>query len=210
MPVFSVQLFHNVPFQNSRFPSKMSRLLEACPFECLQNVDLNEKRNKIASIASGFLFFSGWWFAIDASATYYEDTRDVFHLCGVFATISMFMVNAVSNSLLRGEGFTDGCLGPVGARIWFFFGFMMGFGSLLGNYLNFDITGWHHKRRVPASKLCCVGSAYILFGEYVHDDEAKTFNPKYTYPGVAFFMQNLFIFFASVIYKFGRSEDMWG
>ena len=41
-------------------------------------------------------------------------------------------------------------------------------------------------------------------------DEAKTFNPKYTYPGVAFFMQNLFIFFASVIYKFGRSEDMWG
>ena len=116
----------------------MSRLLEACPFECLQNVDLNEKRNKIASIASGFLFFSGWWFAIDASATYYEDTRDVFHLCGVFATISMFMVNAVSNSLLRGEGFTDGCLGPVGARIWFFFGFMMGFGSLLGNYLK----GW--------------------------------------------------------------------
>ena len=128
----------------------MSRLLEACPFECLQNVDLNEKRNKIASIASGFLFFTGkpsttkhmikkisffftgWWFAIDASATYYVDTRDVFHLCGVFATISMFMVNAVSNSLLRGEGFTDGCLGPVGARIWFFFGFMMGFGSLLG------------------------------------------------------------------------------
>ena len=107
-------------------------ILISMSFECLQNVDLNEKRNKIASIVSGFLFFSGWWFAIDASATYYEDTRDVFHLCGVFATISMFMVNAVSNSLLRGEGFTDGCLGPVGARIWFFFGFMMGFGSLLG------------------------------------------------------------------------------
>ena len=125
----------NVPsFQRHSFVSRMSRLLEACPFECLQNVDLNEKRNKIASIASGFLFFSGWWFAIDASATYYEDTRDVFHLCGVFPTISMFMVNAVSNSLLRGEGFTDGCLGPVGARIWFFFGFMMGFGSLLGKF----------------------------------------------------------------------------
>ena len=125
----------NTPsLQRHSFVSRMSRLLEACPFECLQNVDLNEKRNKIASIASGFLFFSGWWFAIDASATYYEDTRDVFHLCGVFATISMFMVNAVSNSLLRGEGFTDGCLGPVGARIWFFFGFMMGFGSLLGSF----------------------------------------------------------------------------
>ena len=189
----------------------MSRLLEACPFECLQNVDLNEKRNKIASIASGFLFFSGWWFAIDASATYYEDTRDVFHLCGVFATISMFMVNAVSNSLLRGEGFTDGCLGPVGARIWFFFGFMMGFGSLLGWFAS-------HTNASPSPEMlfhrsfffCFLGSAYILFGEYVHDDEAKTFNPKYTYPGVAFFLQNLFIFFASITYKFGRSEDMWG
>jgi len=148
-------------------------------------LEVGNRRNIGASIISGLLFFGGWWFAIDASATYYEDTRDVFHLCGVFATISMFMVNAVSNSLLRGEGFTDGCLGPVGARIWFFFGFMMGFGSLLG-------------------------SAYILFGEYVHDDEAKTFNPKYTYPGVAFFLQNLFIFFASITYKFGRSEDMWG
>ena len=61
-----------------------------------------------------------------------QDTRDVFHLCGVFATVSLVMGNLVSNSLLRGESFTDGCLGPVGARIWFFVGFMMGFGSLIG------------------------------------------------------------------------------
>jgi hypothetical protein len=40
----------------------------------------------------------------------------------------------------------------------------------------------------------------------VHGD----FAPKSTYPGVAFFLQNLFIFLASVAYKFGRSEDMWG
>ena len=81
----------------------MSRILEALPFDFLHNIDLSEKRNKLASIISGFFFFSGWWFALDASATYHQDTRDVFHLCGVFATISMFMVNAVSNSLLRGE-----------------------------------------------------------------------------------------------------------
>ena len=112
---------------------RMSRILEALPFDFLQNVDLSEKRNKIASIIAGFMFFSGWWFALDASASYHQDTRDIFHLCGVSATISMFMVNAVSNSLLRGEGFSDGCLGPIGARIWFFFGFMMGFGSLIGN-----------------------------------------------------------------------------
>lgn len=161
----------------------MSRLLEACPLECLQNVELSEKRNKIASIVSGFLFFSGWWFALDASASYHSDTRDVFHLCGVFATISMFMVNAVSNSLLHGDGYTDGCLGSIGARIWFFFGFMMGFGSLLG-------------------------AAYILFGEYVYSHNGQNpFKPNNTYPGVAFFLQNLFIFLASVVYKFGRTEE---
>ena len=58
--------------------------------------------------------------------------RDVFHLCGVFSTISMFMVNSVSNGLLRGEGFTEGICGSVGARIWFFMGFMMGFISFIG------------------------------------------------------------------------------
>jgi len=165
----------------------MSRILEALPFECLQNIDLHEKRNKIAAITSGFLFFSGWWFALDASASYYSDTRDVFHVCGVFASISMIMVNMVSNSILRGEGFTDGCLGPVGARLWFFIGFMMGFGSL-------------------------IGACWILFGEYIDisDNINNTFKPTRTYPGVAFFIQNLFIFLSSLIYKFGRSEDMWG
>ena len=50
-------------------------------------------------------FWSGWWFAIDAAAVYTDtdkagykrDIIDVFHICGVFATISMFMVNAISN-----------------------------------------------------------------------------------------------------------------
>ena len=112
----------------------MSRVLEALPFEFLQNIDWSEKRNKLASVLAGTLFFSGWWFALDASASHHPDTRDHFHLCGVFSTISMFMVNAVSNSLLRGEGFTEGCLGSLGAKIWFFVGFMMGFGSFIGNH----------------------------------------------------------------------------
>jgi hypothetical protein len=82
-----------------------------------------------ATLASGFLFFAGWWFAIDASASDYANTRDVFHLCGVFSAISMFMVNSVSNEQLRGEGLTDGvCGNGVGPKIWFFFAFLMGFG----------------------------------------------------------------------------------
>lgn len=128
---------------------------------CLDNVqvprmmdnllDLGERRNKVASIAAGILFFSGWWFAIDAAACYPEKTelKDVFHICGVFATLSMFMVNAVSNGQLRGESYTTGCMGVAGARIWFFIGFLLGFGSLIGAF-------------------------WILFGEYVIASKFKT------------------------------------
>ena len=40
-------------------------------------------------------------------------------------------------------------------------------------------------------------------------DEANTFEPRTVYPGFALFTQNLFIIGASMIYKFGRSEDLW-
>jgi len=164
----------------------MSGCLEA-PCENCANIDVGERRNQIAAILSGFLFFAGWWFAIDASATSYESTKDIFHICGVFASISMLMVNLVTNDQLRGESFnhTDGCLGVMGSRIWFFFGFLMGFGSL-------------------------IGAAWILFGEYLYPSPEHTnFRPVSNYPGVAFLLQNLFIFFSSIVYKFGRSEDQW-
>ena len=108
----------------------MPALLESLPCESCHNIDLGEKRNKIAAIVSGFLFFAGWWFAIDASASDYANTKDVFHLCGVFSAISMFMVNTISNDQLRaGADLTDGvCGGGIAPKIWFFFGFLMGFG----------------------------------------------------------------------------------
>lgn len=83
-----------------------------------ENLNLSERRNKMASIAAGILvrnlphlpsklsvardrecpmisfqFFGGWWIAIDAAVVYWDkqDIRDVFHICGVFGTISMFM-----------------------------------------------------------------------------------------------------------------------
>eukprot|EP00095_Tigriopus_kingsejongensis_P006973 maker-scaffold693_size110418-snap-gene-0.21 protein:Tk06973 transcript:maker-scaffold693_size110418-snap-gene-0.21-mRNA-1 annotation:"hypothetical protein BRAFLDRAFT_284329" len=87
-------------------------------------------------------FFTGWWIAIDAAVGYHQDMLDVFHICGVFGSISMFMVAGVSNGQLRGDSYTTGCIGVRGARVWFFIGFLMGFGSLLG-------------------------ASWILFGEYL-------------------------------------------
>ena len=97
----------------------------------ITNIDWSEKRNKIASVLAGALFFSGWWFALDASISHYKDTMDVFHLCGVFSTISMIMVYSV----IRGESFTEGVLGVGGARIWFFVCFLMSFASFTGKHI---------------------------------------------------------------------------
>ena len=63
--------------------------------------------------------------------------------------MNTYRVNAVSNGQLRGESFTEGCLGVRGARIWFFFGLLMGFGSL-------------------------IGASWILFGEYVAKGNSNT------------------------------------
>jgi hypothetical protein len=162
-----------------------SSFLESLPCTACHDFDLSANRNKIASITSGFLFFAGWWFAIDACTSDYMNTRDKFQLCGVFSALSMMMVNSVSNDQIRGEASTGGlCDSGIAAKFWFFFGCLMGFGALLG-------------------------SAWILFREYVFIADEATFRPKTTYPGVAYFLQNLFIFASSVIYKFGRTEDLW-
>lgn len=42
-----------------------------------------------------------------------------------------FSINSVSNGQIRGESYTDGCLGQTAARVWLFIGFLMGFGSLI-------------------------------------------------------------------------------
>ena len=46
-----------------------------------------------------------------------------------------------------------------------------------------------------------IGGCYVLFGEYVARDVDDS------WPGVAVFLQNAFIFFSALIFKFGRSED---
>ena len=73
--------------------------------------------------------FNEIFFILDASVTDHENTKDLYHLCGVFSVVSMFMVNTVSNSLLQGDAlYTDGVLGGVAAKIWFFVGTLIGFG----------------------------------------------------------------------------------
>jgi len=224
-------------------------------------VEVGDKRNKVASIVSGILFFSGWWFAIDAAAVHPEKTelKDVFQICGVFGTISFFMVNAVSNGQLRGDSYTEGCLGVRSARIWFFFGFLLGFASLIGaswilfgEYVTNDcyevdmkFGGIGQATNTTSVVQDCQGmcradsackfftwdgnditknNCYLLNVDTKPNSESadgfysgpkncpdgRTFVPTLTYPGVAIFLQNFLIFVASIVHKFGRSEELWG
>lgn len=79
---------------------------------------------------------------------------------------------------VRGDSYTEGCMGQMGARIWLFLGFLLQFSSL-------------------------IASCGVLFGMYV----AQAKQPEW--PGVALFLQNFFIFIASLVFKFGRKEDLW-
>ena len=60
----------------------------------------------------------------------------------------LYRVNAISTGQVTGETYTDGCMGQrgsycllldtsvclfLGARIWFFFGFLFAFGGLIGS-----------------------------------------------------------------------------
>uniref|UniRef100_A0A8C9WLQ8 Transmembrane protein 50A n=1 Tax=Scleropages formosus TaxID=113540 RepID=A0A8C9WLQ8_SCLFO len=142
-------------------------------------VDWGERRNTMASIAAGVLFFTGWWIIIDAAVKYpqQESFNHAYHACGVIATVAFLMINAVSNGQVRGDSYSEGCMGQTGARVWLFIGFMLAFGSL-------------------------IASMWILFGDL------QDLCPV-VYPGIAVFFQNAFIFFGGLVFKFGRTEDLW-
>uniref|UniRef100_A0A3Q2CRZ5 Transmembrane protein 50B n=1 Tax=Cyprinodon variegatus TaxID=28743 RepID=A0A3Q2CRZ5_CYPVA len=144
--------------------------------------DWGEKRNAVASVAAGALFFTGWWVIIDAAVMYpsQEMMNHSFHTCGVFSTIAFFMINAVSNGQVRGDAYGEGCFGRTGARLWLFIGFMMMFGSF-------------------------IASVWILFGAYVVPSQFLVLVSK-----CSCFYQSEQKINLSLVYKFGRTEDLWG
>lgn len=54
-------------------------------------------------------------------------------MCGVVGTLSLIMINSVSNAQMRGDAYEGGCLGSRGAKAWLFLGFVMGFASVIAS-----------------------------------------------------------------------------
>lgn len=87
---------------------------------CNCNFDFEGKRNAVASVVASVLFFSAWWMMIDTAAVYgKEDWNNVYFIITVASTVAMFMVNAVSNSQVRGESLSEGLLGTKGTFLLF-------------------------------------------------------------------------------------------
>ncbi|KAJ8945136.1 hypothetical protein NQ318_001601 [Aromia moschata] len=84
-----------------------------------------DKRNTYASILAALFFFAGWWIIIDA-ASVYKNVLPGYYVCGIVGTLSLIMVNSISNAQMRGDTYEGGCLGSCGARAWLFVGFVMG------------------------------------------------------------------------------------
>ncbi|XP_005090730.1 transmembrane protein 50B [Aplysia californica] len=159
----------------------MSGFLDNCHWPRCECIELGDRRNLIVAIASGVLFFSGWWIMIDAAALYPDGGQfnHAYQTPGVVLTVAFFMINSVSNGQIRGDAYTTGCIGQTGARVWLFLGFLLAFGAL-------------------------IAASWILFGFYV----VEYVQPDW--PGIAVFLQNALIFFSAFLFKFGRTEDLWG
>ncbi|XP_065186834.1 uncharacterized protein LOC135817549 [Sycon ciliatum] len=206
----------------------------------LEEIDWSMKRNALASIAAGVLFFSGWWVMIDMAAV--STTTNAYFAIGVGSTLAFFMINAVSASQLDNDFYQQGCLSGHLARLWLFVGFLLAFSSLVGCSAVLYIEVDQHANlpavgptsvptgptTVPATNMTSNTSTVWMMstapttltassasGSVTSGNATTTVPPipltkfERLWPGVAIFLQNFLIFCASMVFKFGRSEDLY-
>lgn len=82
-------------------------------------------------IFHGQQFFSGWWIIIDVGARLSEHFAGGFYTFGIFGTLSFIIVNSISNSQLRDDGYDS--VNPRAAKGCLLIGFILGFTALTGS-----------------------------------------------------------------------------
>jgi len=138
------------------------------------------QRNTLSSMLAGLLFFTGWWFIIDAITVHPGAIHAIHIILGILGTVSLIMVNSVTQAQISGDApFSGGCLEARGARIWIFVGFVLGFAAI-------------------------IAAVWVMVANF---NEAP--KDASSWPAVSLLLQNVFIFLASLTFKFGRSEEAW-
>ncbi|CAG2173589.1 unnamed protein product [Oppiella nova] len=142
--------------------------------------DFSEKRNEWASFGSGLLFFTGWWLIFDVAARYPESGY-FNHTYYICGICSTFALIMINTVTNEQIDGHSYSEGCCGPQTARLW-------LLVGFVMAF---------------VSVIASVWILFENYVQEDA------KYKYPGVALFLQNLFIFGASLLMKYGRNEERY-
>jgi len=113
----------------------MSNLVESLQMCMWFDVNIISRRNLMSAVMSSILFFGAWWFVIAIAASAEPGTTPDFsyYICGILGTISLIMVNTVSNEMLNGTGYEGGICSSHGVKIWLFTGFVLGFASVIAS-----------------------------------------------------------------------------
>lgn len=159
----------------------MAGCLDNVQFPRCECVDFSEKRNAITSITAGGLFAIGWWIILDVAACY-PDQKDFNHAYHVCGVVGTIALFMI-NAVSNGQIRGESyTTGCLGQR-----------GARIWLFIGF-LLGFG----------ALITACWILFGGYV----IPVKDPQW--PGVAVFLQNAFIFFSALTFKFGRTEDLWG
>jgi hypothetical protein len=96
----------------------------------------NKTRNYFLSAVSGALFAVAWWLAFDIMAVYSPGEFDPqLHVVGLLGTLSLVLVNLVSNEDVSGQGGAGHSrLKMNGLRLFLMFSLVLGFGALAATF----------------------------------------------------------------------------
>ncbi|CAG2100753.1 unnamed protein product [Medioppia subpectinata] len=138
----------------------------------------SEHRNEWVSFGSGVLFFTGWWIIFDIAARY--PSQDQFNHTYYIIGVCATLGLIMINTVTTEQ--IDGSMyseGRCGPQT-----------ARVWLFLGFIMAF-----------VSLIATIWILFEKFVQ--EGKT----HKYPGVALLLQNLFIFGASILMKYGRNEE---
>ncbi|KAI0224538.1 Transmembrane protein 50A [Lamellibrachia satsuma] len=126
------------------------------------------------------MFFVGWWIMIDCAAVY-PDESDFPHVMHLCGVTGTIALFMI-NSVSSGQVRGDS----------YNSGCMGQTGARIWLFVGFLL-----------SFASLISATWLLFGAYVVPQKSDV------YPGIALVLQCSLIFFGSLTFKFGRSEDMW-
>ncbi|MGH0189676.1 UNVERIFIED_CONTAM: hypothetical protein FKN15_037863 [Acipenser sinensis] len=131
-------------------------------------------------LAGLFQFFTGWWIIIDAAVKYPD--MDRFNHSYHACGVIATVAFLMINAVSNGQVHGESYSdGCLGQT-----------GARVWLFIGFMLAFGS-----------LIASMWILFGGYVVPQKAEV------YPGIAVFFQNAFIFFGGLVFKFGRTEDLW-